>query len=294
MDEIYNIIDKVQLFEKMYDSMRIVDPVEKLVFEIQGGQLCKKKYECYRLLKKETFCENCISMGAYNKNDAITKIEYSEEKVYMVTAIPILIQDRRFVLELFKDTTDNLYINNKEEGYEMNVISAIQHMNQAAIKDELTGLYNRRYIDERLPIDLSNSQLKNEPLSIIFADLDFFKAINDTYGHIAGDHVIREFADELKKHIRKGLDWVARYGGEEFIICLSNTDIDTARGIAERIRKNVMIKEFLIDNQLINLTGSFGVHTVCDGDKCITVDGIIEMVDKNLYRAKEEGRNRVI
>ncbi len=294
MNEIDITIDKVELFEKIHDSMRIVDPVNKEVFEIADGKMFKKEYKCYDSLENETFCENCISIRAYNTNEVVVKMECKEDRIYMITAVPILIKDKRFVVELAKDTTNGLYIKNKEQGFEMNVSFAIEQMKEATIKDELTDLYNRRYIFERLPADLSNSSLKNEPLSIIFTDLDFFKSINDTYGHIVGDQVIKEFAEELKKHIRKGLDWAARYGGEEFVICLSNTDIATARAIAERIRKNVMEKEFIANNKKIHLTASFGVYTVCDGEKCLTVDAIIEIVDKNLYRAKEGGRNMVI
>lgn len=86
---------------------------------------------------------------------------------------------------------------------------------------------------------------------------------------------------------------MARYGGEEFIVVLPDTDLELARSIAERIRKKVMDRVLVIDNNKIRITASFGVYTVCDGDKCMTTDGIIEMVDKKLYKAKISGRNTV-
>ncbi|HHW00188.1 MAG TPA: hypothetical protein GXX36_11600 [Clostridiaceae bacterium] len=108
--ELDAIIDKIQPIQKIYDSMRIVDPIRKTVVEIREGTVCKEKSECYMLWKSQKICENCIAIRACNENDTIIKIEYDSEKVYMMTAIPISIQDRKFVLELFKDVTNSLYV----------------------------------------------------------------------------------------------------------------------------------------------------------------------------------------
>ncbi len=292
-NEFNSTLQNIQLFKKMYDSMRIIDPVKKEVLEIKENQLLRKEYECYTTLGRKAICENCISMRAYNEDDTIIKMEYNENKIYNVTAVPIFIKDKKLIVEFIKDTTNSLYLQSEKICKETKFISAIEHMNSMVIKDDLTNLYNRKFIDERLPTELMQASLKNEPLSIIIADLDFFKSINDKYGHIVGDQILKEFAKELKKFIRKEIDWVARYGGEEFLICLPNTDIKAAKLIAEKIRNNIMSKEFVIDNKEINLTSSFGVHTVCDGKECLTVDGIIKIADQKLYKAKEEGRNRV-
>ncbi len=294
MSEYDIILDKIKVFEKMYDVMRIVNPVKKEVSELREGILCKKEFTCYNFWEKQGVCDNCISMRAYNENDTMVKMEYKDKMVYMVTAIPISFQGEKLIVELLKDATNSLFMQYGEQGNEMMMLSTIEQINQDVIRDKLTGLYNRRFIDERLAADLIKSSISNEPLSIIFADLDFFKSINDTYGHIAGDQVLREFADELKKYIHSENDWVARYGGEEFLVCLTNTDINSARSVAEEIRINIMKKKFLINNESINVTVSLGVHTVYNENQCLTVDGVIEIADKNLYRAKAEGRNRVV
>jgi len=288
------ILNKLQLFEKMYQFMRIVDPVSKKVLKMKENELCEEVHICYEFWEKQKVCDNCISIRAYNENDTIFKMEQKGNSVFMVTAIPILILERKLVVELLKEVTKSLYVDtgNHEDG--IKILSTIEYMNQMAVKDELTNIYNRRYINEKLPVDLLNSSLKNEPLSIIFADIDFFKSINDTYGHAVGDQVLREFTDELRKHVREGKDWMARYGGDEFMICLLNTDLATAKGIAERIRKCVVEKVFTIGNEQTHITCSFGVHTVCDQSACLTVDGIIELADKKLYQAKSAGRNKVI
>ncbi|MBZ9688531.1 GGDEF domain-containing protein [Clostridium estertheticum] len=295
MNEFDIIIDKLQPFEKIYQSIRIVDPVRKKALELNESQLCETDVICHEFLKKEIICENCISIRAYNEDDTIFKMGHIGNEIYMVIAIPISIQEKKFVVELFKDVTNSLYLRDgKLLGHEVKMLSTIEHMNQAAVKDELTDLYNRRYINEKLPVDLLNSSLRNEPLSVIFADLDFFKTVNDKYGYIIGGQVLREFAKELKRHISISKDWLARYGGEEFMICLSNTDSDAATALAERIRKSVMKKKFNIGNERIQLTCSFGVHTVCNENEYLTIDEIIELADKKIYQAKAGGRYRVV
>lgn len=294
MKEFDIIIDKFQLFEKMYESMRIIDPVSKKVLEIKGNELLVEDFVCYEFWERQKLCENCISMRAYNEDDTIFKIEPKHDELYMITAVPVYIQGRKLVVELIKNVTNSLTLGSGELGDKANVLSSFEYINQAVVKDELTNLYNRRYINEKLPVDLLDSSVKNEPLSIIFTDLDSFKAVNDTYGHSIGDQVLQEFAEILKNHIRNEKDWVARYGGDEFLICLPNADNEAAKAIAERIRNYILKKVFTSGIKEIHLTCSFGVHTVYPGDENLTIDSIIELADKKLYQAKREGKNKVV
>jgi diguanylate cyclase (GGDEF)-like protein len=293
LQELEVLLDKLQIFKKMYQAMRIVDPIGKKVLELRENELCEAGSACYEFWKKQQMCENCVSMRAFNEDDTIFKIEYNGDNVYMLTAVPVTIEGKRLVVELLKNTTNNLVLGDGKHSENIRVFTMIEYINRVAVRDPLTDLYNRRYINERLPVDLLNASVKNEPLSVIFADVDFFKKINDTYGHSAGDLVLKEFAKELERHIRKDRDWAARYGGEEFFICLPNTNLEAAREVAERIRSSVEKKELMADGRPVHLTCSLGVHTVCNDSECMTVDGIIELVDKRLYKAKSLGRNRV-
>lgn len=288
-----SLLEKLQIFEKMYDAIRIVDPLGKRVLEIRENDLLKLDIECYNYWKKEQICDNCISMRAFNEDDTFYKMEYIDGNVFMITAVPVLVEENRLVVELLKNTSKNMILGDQNHDGAVKVLTMIEYMNQVAVKDSLTELYNRRFIDERLPVDLLNASLKNEPLSVIFADIDFFKKINDEYGHSTGDSVLKEFSKELEHFIRRDRDWVARYGGEEFLICLPNIDLDIAKGVAERIRKSIERKEFVVNEKRINITCSFGVETICNDNECTTVEGVIELVDKHLYKAKNLGRNRV-
>jgi len=287
------LIDKMQIFEKIYDIMRIVDPVEKTVIESEENRFVKSESACFDFWERGQMCQNCISMRAYNEDDIFYKMEYRNNQVFMITAVPLMLNGRRLVIELIKDASKNMIFGKKSSEGEVNTLSMIEFMSQAAVRDSLTGLYNRRYIDERLPADLRNASLKNEPLSVVFADIDFFKEVNDTYGHPAGDIVLKEFSREVERFVRRDRDWVARFGGEEFFICLPKADLETARKVAERMRAEIEKKEFLIDGNTIKLTCSFGVYAVCGDDGCLTAEGVIRLVDRNLYQAKALGRNRV-
>ena len=287
------ILDKLEHFGNIYDVIRIVDPVRKKVLDIEGNQSFEADIPCYSLWKKRQLCENCISIRALNENDTIYRLEHKDDRIYMITAIPVDVDGKRVVVEILKEVTSNLVLGSGEGIPGLKIFSMVEEMNRIAITDSLTGLYNRRYINQRLPIDLLNASQREEPLSIILADLDFFKDVNDTYGHVAGDEVLKEIAGVLKENIRKKRDWVARYGGEEFLICLTNTDLESAKKTAERIRYNIEKKHFFIEGNEFNLTSSLGVYMICGATDDMTFDQVIELVDKQLYKAKKSGRNIV-
>jgi diguanylate cyclase (GGDEF)-like protein len=155
------------------------------------------------------------------------------------------------------------------------------------ITDKLTTLYNRYYLEEQIThhIDLYNRYTRK--FSIIFLDIDFFKKINDTYGHEKGDDVLSEIANIIKKEIRD-VDLPFRYGGEEFIILLPEIDLQRAIKIAERIRKSIENHKFQVDRQI---TISAGVAEYQKGE---SVREFISRADNYLYKAKENGRNKVV
>ena len=162
-----------------------------------------------------------------------------------------------------------------------------------AITDSLTGLYNRHYLDSHLAAVLDRSRTDGRPLAVAIIDIDFFKVVNDTHGHAAGDQVLRELAVRLKKSIRAS-DLAARLGGEEFIVVMSDTDMETAQAITARLCRDVEAEPFaasLIDGGLA-VTASIGVAVIDHRDK--TPDDLVHRADVALYEAKHNGRNQVI
>lgn len=210
----------------------------------------------------------------------------------MVNALPVTVAGSRVVLELFKDITDHGIIDlDVGRPDEDKVRKIINRRNASAVSDELTGVYNRRYIYERLPFEILKSVADKTSLTVFMTDLDEFKKINDCYGHVAGDYALRAFAKVLKGYVRKDRDWVARYGGDEFLVVLGATDSKDAYHIVERMRQKVQASEIEYEGQTLKFTASFG-GCVLESEG-IAVEKLIACADKQLYRAKQEGRNRV-
>ena len=160
-----------------------------------------------------------------------------------------------------------------------------------ADKDGLTKAYNHRFFKDYLEHQISQYQRNKLSLTLIMIDIDFFKKINDTYGHQAGDQVLRELSAILHKNIRTS-DLVARYGGEEFAIVLNATDLQGAIIFAEKMRKMIADKLFILDEKTsIHITVSMGIGMLMPGMQ--SSDKLIELADKMLYHSKHNGRNRV-
>jgi two-component system cell cycle response regulator len=169
----------------------------------------------------------------------------------------------------------------------------VQQSIEMAITDGLTGLYNRRYMETHLGSLVEQAGSRGKPLTILVLDIDYFKAINDTHGHDAGDDVLREFAIRIRKSIR-GIDLACRLGGEEFVIVMPETDMAVATIVAERLRRRIASEPFGIAQgaRAINVTISIGIATLDTADD--NASTILKRADQALYRAKRDGRNRVV
>ena len=163
-----------------------------------------------------------------------------------------------------------------------------------AVTDQLTGLYNRRYLASHLSAMYDRAFWTGQPLSVMVLDLDHFKSINDTYGHDAGDTVLQEFAELLKGSVR-AIDLACRYGGEEFLVAMPDTDKKYAAIVAERLRERVAEKTILVNGgkDEIQVTVSIGIASTEEGGEEDTSQKLIKRADEALYSAKTGGRNRV-
>lgn len=165
-----------------------------------------------------------------------------------------------------------------------------QEMRMLAATDPLTGARNRRSFFEIGNRELARSNRYNRPLTVLMVDIDHFKKLNDTYGHAAGDLVLKNFARECIRTLREQ-DTLGRLGGEEFAIILPEINQETAIGIAERLRENLMNLKSEIDDDVLTFTVSIGVGQCKPEDT--TIDAALDLADSAMYRAKQTGRNRV-
>jgi two-component system cell cycle response regulator len=164
---------------------------------------------------------------------------------------------------------------------------------EMAITDALTGLSNRRYMESHLGTLIEQAAARGKSLAALVLDIDYFKAINDTHGHDAGDDVLRDFALRIKRSIR-GIDLACRYGGEEFVIIMPETDMAVAAMVAERLRRRIAADPFAIaqGTRHIPVTISIGIAGLRGKED--TAARLLKRADEALYRAKRDGRNRVV
>lgn len=169
------------------------------------------------------------------------------------------------------------------------LVAAKESLHYLAMHDTLTGIFSRRAILERLDEELKRAVRQNSPLAVAMLDLDHFKLINDTYGHQAGDEVLKECAERIRR-IMRPYDSLGRYGGEEFLILAPSYPLDANTGLFDRIRSSISDHPIIYQQQTIRVTASLGV-TVSDHHD--DPEGLIKAADAALYRAKEKGRNCV-
>ena len=162
---------------------------------------------------------------------------------------------------------------------------------ECATKDGLTGIFNHSLLMELFEKELSRQRRNGGKIAFAMLDVDYFKLINDSYGHMAGDRILKEFSGILKQSVRQG-DIIGRYGGEEFGVVISNLDRNGVLTLCERIRKKVEDSRFDVGSDSIGITASMGVFLL-NANAGVTAADMVKQADDALYRAKDKGRNRV-
>ena len=291
-NDLIEILKSVDIYNRVYEVVRLVDPVKKEVVTYKNNVIESLPVRCFDFWGRDNICDNCISIRAFNENKTYLKMDYNDNKSYMVMAVPYELDDGRIVIEMLKDITDSIVLDERDSSLKSDILSIVDHLNTLILKDSLTEIYNRRYISEKLPVDIINASLLNQSLSVIMFDIDFLKRINDTYGHQAGDIAIKGSATCALGCLERKADWIARYGGEEFIVTLPGAGLDKALDIAEKMRSKIEKEDFKYKDELIKVTASFGICNMIPKQK-MSMEELIEIADKKLYQAKNNGRNRV-
>jgi two-component system cell cycle response regulator len=181
----------------------------------------------------------------------------------------------------------------RRKRYNDRLRASVKQSIELAVTDALTGLHNRRYLDNHLNLLFNRSMARGRPLSVLITDIDRFKQVNDIHGHDAGDEVLKEFANRVRSTVR-GADLACRFGGEEFVVMMPDTSPEVAAGVAERLRAAVENTPFTLkrSGELLNVTASFGIAS--RASSVITPDQLMKQADLALYEAKNTGRNRVV
>jgi diguanylate cyclase (GGDEF)-like protein/PAS domain S-box-containing protein len=248
--------------------------------------------KCYAMTRKrDSVCPDCIVARTFKSGDRTAKVkrvatETSSQEWIEIYTYPVLNQQGlvTHVIEYVRNITDRKRAEQESHRF-------IKELEKLSSEDSLTGLQNRRMIFERIKHEIERVRRYGADLSLIFCDLDYFKEINDTYGHNAGDGVLRTIAEILRRSVRNS-DVVGRYGGDEFLLVLPQTSLKGAGELAERIRICVQDTQFeMPDGKRAGITMSIGV-AFYDGIET-DIDALISRIDTALYVSKRSGKNQV-
>ena len=249
--------------------------------------------EMIREIRKENPFIAIIALTAHQEFDYMFETINLSVDGYLLKPL-----DYKLFQTLLTRITKALYHAKKNKEYEEHLEELVKQKSQELLelanKDPLTNLYNRRYFNETSSLLFNLSKREQSNLATLMIDIDYFKAINDTYGHLTGDKVLKNISDKLLQIIRE-TDIAIRFGGEEFVILLPNTALEGAKSIATKICETIAQEEVksLNDAMTFKYTVSIGI-SLCDCKNDVDIDNLIQRSDEALYRAKNAGRNQVV
>lgn len=258
------------------EQYKIYMNISSLYEDIGNFKKSLEFYKKYRAIKDEVYTND------YNDKIANLKIDYELEKKEKEAEI-----QRLKNVELVEEI-------NKRKKVEKALRKSEERFKQLSIEDPLTGIFNRRYFLKTAGKIITRAAQRSQEISLVIFDLDHFKKINDTCGHLKGDQVIKQFVKIVKQNIRPE-DIFARYGGEEFILLLVNSDIQDAKRIAERIRRKNAKNSPAVVGCSVKMTLSAGISGIEEIEqKSAMLEKLIKIADQRLYQAKNTGRNKVV
>jgi diguanylate cyclase (GGDEF)-like protein/PAS domain S-box-containing protein len=292
--------DTNEFMSNLYEGVYIVDKNRKIVFWNSGSEHITGfkadevvNKHCYQnILKhvdksgKRLCLDGCplhdtLHTGMTNENEVFLEHKFGYRVPVSVKTFP-LYDDKNDIIAAVEVFTDMKY---KENQHKENL--KLRKMIQ---KDDLTKIYNRRYLDFHLNQALEEAREFNQSFGILFIDIDHFKGVNDTYGHNVGDGVLKVIAHTLRSNLRPN-DLVGRWGGEEFIAIINSDDIKTIEMVAERLRQLSSHSVYKYKGEDIQVTVSIGGTLLKMNEP---IKSLIERADKNMYEAKSRGRNKVV
>jgi two-component system, cell cycle response regulator len=281
-----------EALERENDVSTVADTTEAVV-RAKGGDfdliICSLSMDRQDGLR---LCATLRSLEATRQTPILAMVEEGDMK-RLVRALDIGVNDYLMRPIEASELTARVRTQLRRKRYADRLRHSLQLSLEMAITDQLTGLFNRRYMSRHLGTLISSAQTTGKPVSFLILDIDYFKHINDTYGHDVGDEVLREFAGRISANVR-GIDLACRYGGEEFVVVMPDTDLTFAYMVAERLRQSVADVPFSIGVAPGQLSVTISVGVTATECKADSAEALLRRADQALYRAKRDGRNRVV
>lgn len=278
------LIECIGNLKQVFDVVRIVDPYCVHVLD-ETMNVQDKDSPCYRIWGKNRRCTNCISLKAYVDFKRMTKYEFREENAVFVMVMPFMVTDednRIVVVEMLNDVSEEIQVRTAGDTI---VAQTISHFDKELYTDSLTGVYNRRYFDENMFVYKTNDVMSKR-VGFIICDLKHFKHINDTYGHLAGDLVLKKAAEVMASYTRD-TDAVIRLGGDEFLIIMQDCTEEGVKDTVKRIKEKfetVRIPE--IPDDAFEINAGYSYMEDFNATKRI-IESMAKVADHHMYEDKQ-------
>ncbi|WP_133968717.1 GGDEF domain-containing protein [Eubacterium limosum] len=278
-----NLID--QSAAAFFDQYRFVTPADYCVYNCKNACLEAEDIPCYAIWQRDTPCHNCSSIRALSLKEPVIKLEYLENKVFLILSTPHTVDGRRCVLELAKDVTASLMINDDRHCDNTIITDVIAELNNLSVRDLYTGLYNKNYAEREVSRCISDKK----SFTAAMMDIDDFKIINDTYGHQTGDIVLREMAALLTDAASNGNGWAARIGGDEFILILPELSMEQAEPILFALSRDIKEHLFYKGDSHFSVNASMGIKEYHPGE--MDAADFFDQVDMRMYEEKRRNKS---
>lgn len=269
----------------VFDYVRLIDLNGHTELKIEDNHIIPTSKLCYCTWREGRPCRNCISHQAYYEEKHMTKLQYVGNRIQLIMAIPVHIQDNKYVLEMSKDITESLVVNDKYHPDNTDIHNIINELNVVAVMDPFTNLYNKKYIEKQMREDILEINKSKENYVIVLFDIDNFKWVNDTYGHSNGDIAIQDFVRLIHESTVNMNYWAARYGGDEFLLVFSGVNIEDVIECCKNIQNKMSEIIYEVDSNKYSITASYGVHQFVHGVD--TYNTMIKLVDEAMYKNKK-------
>ncbi|WP_313130655.1 GGDEF domain-containing protein [Anaerocolumna sp.] len=271
---------------QIFDNNRIVYVDNHTICKYIDGKITPTKEKCYGIWEQDEICTNCTSHQAFIEQKQIIKLQYFKNNILLVISVPICINEAPYVLELIKDITESMVFQDSIHHENCELRNLINRLNIISEKDPFTDLFNKKYIDKQIKEDIRNAKKNNENYVLALIDIDKFKNVNDTYGHIYGDMVIKDIVNIIHKHIDGRDCWAARYGGDEFLLVFRNRTYEDVQRCCKLITNEINYKSYSRDSKKFHITVSIGIYQF--NPQRDTYETLIDNVDAKMYNDKNK------
>ncbi len=286
LKDLESVLKGESSLNQIFDNNRIVYVDNHTICKYINGKVIRTKEKCYSIWEQDEICTNCTSHQAFIEQKQMVKLQYFKNNILLVISLPIFINEAPYVLELIKDITDSMIFHDSihHENYELR--NLINRLNIISEKDPFTDLFNKKYIDKQIKEDIRNAKEKKESYVLALIDIDNFKNVNDTYGHIYGDIVIKDIVSIIHKYTGGRDCWAARYGGDEFLLVFRNETYENVQSCCKFITNDINSNSYSRDNKRFQITVSIGIYQF--DPQRDTYETLIDNVDTKMYEDKRK------